>query len=1291
MSTYHVVEFPRLYVGVASRMLQKQLFPDPEETRTFLVEDDSRLPWQMVGEADIRWSWCFKPRDEMGKDLAMCLQQFDNDREEFEAKVVQWLQGGGVPVSSMPVRSSMALGSFRDSLSLDGLMSMSMGMGSIEVAPPQLMHLEERLERLGTEVFNMKRAQDVDHVRKVDKEDLQLVVARLGALEKFNIPDLKIRIEALEGDTKFSAQNLVELREKVFKVEAVAAPRSELAKVQNGFEELRSDHQAMKVELKEASASMYNANRKFIHELQEVKSWTQNSITVLHKQKVDSPDLAAITDKVLKLEQSIKDNRRILGDGGGQEINAVVRRIILNLEDKIMVLEKKIDALADGRPPKDIMPRNESPAHKHAVSHSSEVQEARESQPSGQETLQSLHRPHEAALQSVSEELTAMTDAPGMQLLAEFSVSRPDCASTGTAYRGCGQTEAGHLRQQGQLSQAMRAVHVKAAAYLSPLVDGCRLLFRARICTHAWVKVFDTGRTGEKMSQAQHMRSSFVQRLEAMSLSSSPCLDACHRRSLRDIVDTDSDAREASEGDTTQHMSRFSTVRRAPLLATAAVEPRRELARHRSTSGAFGDPEPCLPPSRRPEPLEISEGPIRMGHKVQGSPSELSTAPTAHEDAAAHDPVDPGAMAGCQISSPVGSVALVSAEFDADSAGRILAESRWSSLRDESCPVRKHSLPAPVPARTAEQDNADETVAGLQERLNVLLELAGTSRSSARIPQASVEELETDLVQVTGRARRLWKAVESGEVMVRDLEARLEKSASSSSAAPVVQTSGPEEASLRIAHASHRQPEARTWQEEQELAERIVHLDHGLREADAKAADERRKSTRLRARIARMRQEYQNCISEVAGSRNAIERYRAEGVRWRGILQSQQDQERERRQADSKLKSRLSGLAVQPVPVGEEDSTLKIAKHVGQCLAEAWRAGAARRAEKEKLQGHRSKLESLLFTAKADMELETQRLVRAEEELQRLVADQRARERVVKEEYAVARATNSLLSEERSVWLQTRPKLLNLLESGRQVPGGGASKPMQEGRSASPREGMGPAQALRAAERENKELQATIAALEKDKVFSPGPPLPEKVHNVSLNCPASENFVESGLGQEGAGTMGESLPCRGQQNLELASRLHVYVQSSSIEGMDDEGTALSLNRVQVMIAAAARQLVAGNKWITKEVFDGRLDQIRSEYLKELRQIQARLEDQSSSKALGVTPVVTVSSKLPKMMLQHMPNEATAAIHAEAPDRLGTAPASGTRPIPAVALPLSARGGALRPSTVDSRPRKGRDR
>ncbi|OLP91048.1 hypothetical protein AK812_SmicGene27304 [Symbiodinium microadriaticum] len=621
------------------RMLQKQLFPDPEEeveivkterpheskkhvnfsdhveTRTYHVEDDSRLPWQLVGEADIKWSWCYKPRDEMGRDLAMCLQQFDSDREEFETKVVQWLQGGGVGVGSLPVRSSMAVSSFRDSLSLDGLMSMSMGMGGLEegVAAPQLMHFEERLERLGTELFNIKRVQDVDHVRKVDKEDLQLVVSRLGAIEKLNIPDLKIRIEALEGDTKFSAQNVTELREKVFKVESVAAPRSELTKVQNGFEQLMSDHQAMKVELKEASASMYNSNRKFIHELQEVKTTTQNSITVLHKQKVEIPDLAAVTDKVVKLEQSIKDNRRILGDGGGQEINAVVRRIILNLEDKIMVLEKKIDALADGRPQKDMMPRNESPAHKHTGSfQSSEMQEA--------------------ALHSVSEELTAMTDAVA-KLKQDISVSKVHIDEMAEQYWDVTQSaqpcassdDAFHYRKVG-------------AVMLSPNMSTPQ-----------------GGRSGDKPSQARHMRNSFLQRLEAMSLSSSPFLDDGHRSSLRDVVDTDSDGREASEGDTTQHMSRFSAVPRQPLVANATESPR--------DSGLPGECQAIAM-----EVLGASPS--------QGSSNFLSTDDATRVGWASFNSVSAG-LAGLALAGPVGSALGISSwvlsDSDAAASGIVAA------------------------------------------------------------------------------------------------------------------------------------------------------------------------------------------------------------------------------------------------------------------------------------------------------------------------------------------------------------------------------------------------------------------------------------------------------------------------------------------------------------------------------------------------------------------------------------------------------------------------------------------
>eukprot|EP00435_Cladocopium_sp_Y103_P034030 s2111_g8.t1 len=408
------------------RMLQRQLFPEPSEedpvdvdikvefkadegkkhvtfgdhveTRTFTVEEDeSRLPWQLAGEPDIKWSWCYKPRDEMGKDLAMCLEQFETERDDFEAKIVQWLQHGGVapPVNT---KAAPAWGGQSDAMIVNFA-------EDAMVAAPQMMAIEDRLERLGSEFFNLKRAQDNNHVRKADKEEVQQLLARLTFFEKLNIPDLKIRIESLEGDTKFAAQNASDMAEKLYKVEAVAVPRSELVKVQNGFEDLRSDHQAMKVELKEMSATTYNSNRKFVHEMAEAKAWTQQAIVGLQKSKADGPDLAQLSEKVGKLEYSIKDNRRILGDGGGQEINAVVRRIILNLEDKIMVLEKKIDAMADGRP-KDALRSKEdiSPSHQQSASYqSTEMQEA--------------------AVQSISEELSVMTEAVS-KLKQDISVSK---------------------------------------------------------------------------------------------------------------------------------------------------------------------------------------------------------------------------------------------------------------------------------------------------------------------------------------------------------------------------------------------------------------------------------------------------------------------------------------------------------------------------------------------------------------------------------------------------------------------------------------------------------------------------------------------------------------------------------------------------------------------------------------------------------------------------------------------------------------------------------------------------
>jgi len=147
-----------------------------------------------------------------------------------------------------------------------------------------------------------------------------------------------------------------------------------------------------------------------------------------------------------------------------------------------------------------------------------------------------------------------------------------------------------------------------------------------------------------------------------------------------------------------------------------------------------------------------------------------------------------------------------------------------------------------------------------------------------------------------------------------------------------------------------------------------------------------------------------------------------------------------------------------------------------------------------------------------------------------------------------------------------------------------------------------------------------------------------------------------------------------------------------LQGMEDEGTILSLNRVQVMIAAAARQLVAGSKWITKETFDARLGEMRSEYLAETRQIHVKIDDVTSrmAKVVSTTALVSVPTKLPKMIVNRFADESADSADFDvsartAREQMPPASAPGVaRPLAGLAAPLSARGQS-RPST-ESRPR-----
>merc|ERR1719331_2096832 len=97
---------------------------------------------------------------------------------------------------------------------------------------------------------------------------------------------------------------------------------------------------------------------------------------------------------------------------------------------------------------------------------------------------------------------------------------------------------------------------------------------------------------------------------------------------------------------------------------------------------------------------------------------------------------------------------------------------------------------------------------------------------------------------------------------------------------------------------------------------------------------------------------------------------------------------------------------------------------------------------------------------------------------------------------------------------------------------------------------------------------------------------------------------------------------------ELAQRLNIVIEDG------DVGTTLSLSRVQVMVAAAARQLVAGSKWVTQEVFDHRFAELQKELQGFAREVQGQIQD---VQARGPTNPNIGSKKLPNLA-KKLPHE-----------------------------------------------------
>jgi len=371
----------------------------PADVRTFNVEHDShQVPWQVVGEPDPKWHWCLQPRNEMGRDLARYFEQLEHERDELaetlgtkvemledkmttQMELVRYrsnplqrqVRGGADSETLSPFSSNANRGpspiSPRDipprtswdtskdepplsagQITAGGAEALTLSRRLEKVLIPQLGVLEDRVERLAKDMSDCKKSLDLEEKKKVDKEEFQLIAMRLSVFEKFDPKQVATQIENLEVDGKHYMHLIGQLGEQIRKVEGYAAHRADVTKVRAEVSTLKMDLQKTQADLKETASTVFHGNRQVSTMVIEAKTALEKNISRLELEKVQITDYAVMYEKVLKLESSMRDNRQILSDHGGQELSSVVKRIILNMEDKIMVLEKKVDCLADGRP-----------------------------------------------------------------------------------------------------------------------------------------------------------------------------------------------------------------------------------------------------------------------------------------------------------------------------------------------------------------------------------------------------------------------------------------------------------------------------------------------------------------------------------------------------------------------------------------------------------------------------------------------------------------------------------------------------------------------------------------------------------------------------------------------------------------------------------------------------------------------------------------------------------------------------------------------------------------------------
>lgn len=395
----------------------------PTEVRTYDPEDDSSgVPWQFVGELDTKWSWCMQPRNDMGRDLALAFERLEDERSCFETEMQESfanIEGKLQAIteaqnSSQGGRLRQMRGSGMENEGYSSQLSTTPIPGGMDKMTqrmfrelaPKMEKWEDRFERLVKDLGEVKKAQEQDHANKLDKDEYQMLVLRFAEFEQLYAATFEMRMDAVTQETKHSSQVLANMSDQVRRLDSTAVPRSEIMKLRGEIGSVKSDAARQSKEIQEGYTAIFHANRSLTQTFQEVKQRAEADCFRLETTKIGTTEFTVLKEMVTKIEGSLRDNRQII-ENGGQDISAVVKRIILNMEDKIIVNEKKIDAVALHLPPsRQDMNDGSSPR---TTGMSERFQRTRTTGGPDTSALQSKSEAHDQALKEVNQELQAVT------------------------------------------------------------------------------------------------------------------------------------------------------------------------------------------------------------------------------------------------------------------------------------------------------------------------------------------------------------------------------------------------------------------------------------------------------------------------------------------------------------------------------------------------------------------------------------------------------------------------------------------------------------------------------------------------------------------------------------------------------------------------------------------------------------------------------------------------------------------------------------------------------------------